>query len=171
MLLCPQLCCLQRSQPGCRRQPSRSPRFDGPRIALLPVSVLSFALIAFAGAAASGLARAGLSLTPVWLLTLIVLPWLPVPVPAALLMWSGSIRWLVWTAVLLLILAPVTSNLRRRLAPTAIGALVATRPTSTAGLLAFSIFLFPRGRSVRRSRAATSRTTWSSPRAFCSIAI
>jgi hypothetical protein len=114
---------------------------DGPRIALLPVSTLSLVLSALCGAAVVGVARAGLPLAPLWLLALIIVPWLPVPLPPALVMWSGSIGRLLWAAVLLLILAPAAARVQRTIALTPLGALCETRPQLCAGLVAFSIFL------------------------------
>lgn len=75
---------------------------EGPRIALLPVSASALGLAACAGVLVVVLARAGASLAPLGLLTLLGLPWVPVSVPAAFLMWSGSLRTLVWVAVMLL---------------------------------------------------------------------
>src|SRR5262245_20708845 len=80
---------------------------DGARIALVPISALAAAVAALAGLAVVVAARAGLSIAPFWLLTFVVLPWLPLPIPAAFLVWSGAIRWLIWTAVAVLVLMQV----------------------------------------------------------------
>lgn len=40
--------------------------------------------------------RPGVARGPWWLLLLLVLPWLPVPVPAAFLVWTGPLAWWVW---------------------------------------------------------------------------
>jgi hypothetical protein len=113
---------------------------DGPRIALLSLSPFSFLVAAAAGLAVLGLARAGVSLAPIWLLGLIILAWLPLPVPAALLMWSGSIKLFVWLGVALLILAPMGATLRRLLAPTTLGGVFRARPRLCAGAMALAIF-------------------------------
>jgi hypothetical protein len=113
---------------------------DGARIALVPISLPSLLLVAFAGIAVIGARRAGLSLTPLWLLALLILPWLPFRTPSAFLLWSGSIRWFVWGAVALLMLATAGARLRRLLAPTSSGAVVVNRPRLLAGVLAFAIF-------------------------------
>ena len=63
---------------------------DGSRIGLLPLSPFAWATALAAGAAVVGFARAGASLAPIWLLALIVLPWLPLPAPAPFL--SGPAR-------------------------------------------------------------------------------
>ncbi len=110
---------------------------DGPRIALLPMSAWAVSIAAIAGAAAVRLSRAGASQAPLWLLGLIVLPWLPVPVPDAFLLWAGSIDWLVWTTVGCLMV--VTSRAGASLAATARTA-AGNRPRLCAGLLAFGIF-------------------------------
>jgi len=113
---------------------------DGPRIALLPLSPLAFLVAAAAGLAVVGLARTGVSIAPIWLLGLIILSWLPLPVPAAFLMWSGSIAWLVWLGAALLILTPMGATLSRVLEPTTLGAVFRTRPRLCAGALALAIF-------------------------------
>jgi hypothetical protein len=41
---------------------------------------------------------------------------LPLPVPAALFVWSGPIRWLIWTAVAIAMVVTVVDRDRRRLA-------------------------------------------------------
>jgi hypothetical protein len=113
---------------------------DGPRLALLPVSIVALLTSATPAIAVLGLHRAGLSLAPLWLLGLVILPFVPLPVPAAFLIWSGSLRWLVWFAVVLLVLAPLGPRLRRLLSPTAVGKFVVGRPRLTAGILAFAVF-------------------------------
>ncbi len=112
---------------------------DGARIGLLPLSPFAIAAALLAGAAVMALARAGASLTPVWLLTVIVLPWLPLPVPTVFLMWAGSIRWLIWTAVALIMIAtyPGAPRLLARAR-----SLVRNRPQVAAGVFAFAIFAF-----------------------------
>ena len=105
---------------------------DGPRIALLPLSFPSLFFAAAAAAAVMAAARAGASLAPTWLLALVIVPWLPMPLPAAILVWSGAIKWLVWCAVGLLLAAPALSSLR--------SALVPAHPRAAAGVFAFIIF-------------------------------
>jgi hypothetical protein len=118
---------------------------DGPRIALLPVSALSFGVVAFAAAVVVVLLRAGASRAPLGLLALIIIPWLPPPVPPAFLMWSGSIRWLVWTCLILLLVATAPGvrsllcSVSRGFAPQT-SAAFRNRPRLCAGLLAFVIF-------------------------------
>ena len=72
---------------------------DGGRLAVLPLSILSLAVTA-AGAGGLALARRrGASLAPLLLLLLLVLPWLPGLAHPILLLWSGGLALLVWTAV------------------------------------------------------------------------
>ena len=117
---------------------------DGSRIGLLPLSPSAWATALGAGAAVVGFARAGSSLAPIWLLTLIVLPWLPWPAPSAFLIWTGPIRWLIWTAVVSAMLVTVVtrSDRRGRLAQVlpVLARAVRDRPRSMAGALAFVIF-------------------------------
>ena len=115
---------------------------DGSRIGLLPISPSAVVIAALAGAAVAMLARAGASLAPVALLTLVVVPWLPWPVPAALLVWAGPIRGLIWTAVALVMLATARRPLRLTSLLTGAASLAHNRPRLAAGVLAFVIFSF-----------------------------
>ena len=56
---------------------------DGPRIALLPLSVSAATTVAVVALTILLLVRATRRWTPILLLILVLLPWLPVPVPAA----------------------------------------------------------------------------------------
>jgi hypothetical protein len=100
---------------------------DGPRIALLPISIPSLAIAIAVAVAVYCLARAGARLTPLWLLTLLVLPWLPFPVPAAWLAWDGVSRGVVWLAVFWLLVrsVPVWSVVSWRVGPPARAGIVA----------------------------------------------
>ena len=71
------------------------------RVALLPVSIPAFALCVGAAAGVLVACRAGASLAPLWMLVLVVLPWLPRSLPAAFLIWSGPAALIVWLAVAL----------------------------------------------------------------------
>ncbi len=112
----------------------------GPRIAVLPLSPGALVLVAIAGAAVIAAHRAKLSLIPLWLLLLILLPWLPVPLPAALLVWSGPLGWLVLFGVAVLTLAPLVKRARPAIQGAAIGRVLDERPRLCAGMLAFLIF-------------------------------
>ena len=128
---------------------------DGSRIGLLPVSPFAWVTALAAAAAVAGFARAGASLAPIWLLAFIIFPWSPLPVPPAFLVWSGPIRWLIWTAVAIAIVVTVVADRDRR-PPSprlrwasrlrqglpVVVAVVRDRPRSMAGALAFAIFAF-----------------------------
>jgi hypothetical protein len=114
----------------------------GPRIAILPLSATALLIIVAVAVAVGAAARAGVSLSPLWLLSLIVMPWLPVPLPAAVVAWSGPIHWLVWFAVALLLIAPAVPGIRGVLTDRAAGRWLRQRPRLVAGLLAFAIFSF-----------------------------
>src|SRR5688572_9549258 len=90
----------------------------GARIAVLPVSIAALLVAAFAAVIVIALRRAGASLRPLGLLAFLLLPWLPVPVPTAFLLWVRPLSLLIWAAVLLLMLvsrnsAPGLPRLRR----------------------------------------------------------
>ncbi len=68
------------------------------RVALLPISFAALGLALVAGALLFFAVRRGSSAAPVALLGLILLPWLPIRLPAALLLWTGPLALLVWIA-------------------------------------------------------------------------
>ena len=105
---------------------------EGVRIAVLPVAAAPMLLVAFAVMLAYGLGRAGASYLPTTLLALLALPWLPLPVPAAFLIWARPFALLVWLAVLLLMVAS--------LPPPRSQVLAVTRPHLAAAALAATIF-------------------------------
>ena len=113
----------------------------GPRLAVLPVSIAALLTVAAVMVAVVGFARAGVVLTPIWLLLLVVLPWLPLPASAALLAWSGPIRSLVWCAVTLLLGAQLVPRIVRVVGTSTVGDLLRSRPRLAAGAIAFVIFL------------------------------
>jgi hypothetical protein len=113
---------------------------DGPRIALVPVSAAALLIVVIAGASPIAVHRAGLSIAPFWLLAFIVLPWLPLPVPSAFLVWSGAIRRLIWVAVAVLVAAQAMPRARSLLRSTSIASLFSASPRLAAGVLAFVLF-------------------------------
>src|SRR5262249_45103273 len=72
---------------------------DGPgpsRIGVLPSPwwiVVTLAIVIAAVLAAGR--RAAL----LWLSAIVLLPWLPLPVPMAALIWTGALRWWLWCAI------------------------------------------------------------------------
>jgi hypothetical protein len=106
------------------------------RVGLLPLSPVS---LAFCAAAAGGVVaawRAGASLAPLWLLVLVVLPWLPRSMPAAFLVWSGPLALFVWAAIVLSLCA----SARFTFPGGRLRALVTDRPQFTAAALACAIY-------------------------------
>src|SRR6185436_9217577 len=114
--------------------------FDGAsRVALLPLSIESGILVALAAAGVWAAWRSGASLAPVWLLTLLALPWLSSSLPPALQIWSGHLALLVWLAVGVALAASspaVVATIRGRLSALAI----LERPAVVAGTLACAIY-------------------------------
>ena len=106
----------------------------GSRIGVLPASAAAAIVALAAAAVVAMLLRAGSSPRALSLLALVALPWLPAPVPAAFLIWSGPIAGAVWIGVAI-ILALGVLRVRLRSA-----FLVPPRAPATAGLLAFLIF-------------------------------
>ena len=101
------------------------------RLALLPLTWFAATLALAAGAAVVGLCRVGASRLPLLLLGLTLLPWLPLPVPAVFLVWSGPIVIVVWVGVAGAMLATV---------PWRPIALARHPPVLRAGILAFAIY-------------------------------
>ncbi|HSK10062.1 MAG TPA: hypothetical protein VK911_10830 [Vicinamibacterales bacterium] len=68
------------------------------RVGLLPAAWWLAALIPAALALVFFLHRRGRqwALAPAFLLAVLLLPWLPVPVPDAFLLWTGPLRWWIW---------------------------------------------------------------------------
>ena len=101
------------------------------RLALLPATPFAFVVMLFAGVAVVGLSRVGASRLPLSLLALVFLPWLPLRVPSAFMLWSGPVLIGVWTAVTAGMLASV---------PWIPVGFVNRRPAVLAGVLAMAVF-------------------------------
>src|SRR5947207_6199129 len=82
------------------------------RVALLPFSISSAVVVAIAVAGVWAAWRSGASLAPLWLLGLLVVPWLSASVPAALTIWSGPLALVVWLAIALSLTASSAATLR-----------------------------------------------------------
>lgn len=96
---------------------------------MLPLSPAALVLSAGAAGLVFLALRRGASALPVLLLGLIVIPWLPVDLPPAMLLWSGRLVLLVWLAVAAALAAPFVR----------IPAVMERRPVLLAGLLAFAL--------------------------------
>ena len=79
----------------------------GDRLGLLPVSPMTFLVIFVAAAGVGLLLWVGAARSPLSLLLLTLLPWLPLGVPAAFLIWSGPIVLAVWLAVALVLVRSI----------------------------------------------------------------
>src|SRR4051812_28110897 len=69
------------------------------RLGILPVTSVTLIVVTLAGLVVLGLIRAGASRLPLSLLALAMLPWLPMPVPAAMLLWTAPLVAVVWAGV------------------------------------------------------------------------
>lgn len=106
----------------------------GDRIAVLPLSAPAAVLALGAAGGVALLARAGASLTPLALLTFLLLPWIPGRLPAAFFLPLGPLTLVIWGAVALVM---GVSALR---AGTPRLPLLRARPAVAAGVLAFMLF-------------------------------
>ena len=104
---------------------------DGPRLAVLPLTPLAVVLVIIAALVVLVLRRQGASLVPLALLVLVALPWLPVRVPPAFLIWVTPLTVVVWVAVLLLMIASL---------PVRFAGSHVARPRLVAAVLAFAVF-------------------------------
>jgi hypothetical protein len=77
------------------------------RLGLLPTSPAAILIALAASAAVVVVARRAASLTPLALIGLLLLPWLPVPLPPAFLVWSGPLVLTVWLAAAAIVVLPM----------------------------------------------------------------
>jgi hypothetical protein len=61
---------------------------------------------AFLVAGLVGLAAGNRRGSLLWLSAITLLPWIPIPIPAAMLIWTGPLRWWVWGAIAVALAAP-----------------------------------------------------------------
>ena len=104
----------------------------GGRIALLPYNAGALTLAAVAAGATTALIRRTGTMTPLWLLAIPLLPWLPFGTPV-LLMWSGPLVLAPWVALFLVLFA--SSSIR-----VALPAVLSSRPALVAGMIATAIY-------------------------------
>jgi hypothetical protein len=107
-------------------------------VALLPVSIPALAICVAAAAGVLAAWRAGASRAPLWMLVVVVLPWLPRSLPAAFLIWSGPAALIVWLAVALSIVSTAPSA--HEWATSRFANVIASRPRLSAGLLACLVY-------------------------------
>ncbi len=100
----------------------------GGRVGILPLSAFALLTSMAAGFAVVVAARFRASLAPCALLALLLLPWLPGPLPAVFFLWSGPLGAMVWIAAGVLIAASIPRP-----------ALRLPNPAIAAGLLALAI--------------------------------
>jgi len=112
------------------------------RIGVLPSGawLASFVTIGIAAAVALRRTRAAAVARSMLLIPLIaIVPWLPVPIPASMLIWTGPLRSWLWIVAAAGIAVPM---LVRRLKPLAGGVLAAPQSApSSAAAIAFALFL------------------------------
>jgi len=99
------------------------------RVAVLPLSMASLVGVVSVAAAVCAAWYRGVSLSPLWLLVLLVIAWIPARLPAVFLMWSGGLALLVWAAVAVCMLA----SIRPRWPDV-------SRPAVVAGVIAGAIY-------------------------------
>jgi hypothetical protein len=80
-----------------------------PPLSWLPASAGLFILVAIIHR------RAPRYIAPLWLSAFLLLPWLPLPTPTAVLIWAGALRWWLWAGIAGAILAPLLGHAHRSL--------------------------------------------------------
>ena len=111
---------------------------DGTRVGVFPPASLLALTILTAVSAATAAKLTWQSALPLCLCILVVLPWIPLPVPDLFLMWTGPAVLLVWGGIALCTVAVVTAANGAR----ALAALSdARRAPRAAGVLAFIAFI------------------------------
>jgi hypothetical protein len=106
----------------------------------LPLSAFALISSVTLGAAAMAAARAGASRAPLALLALVVVPFLPVTLPAAFLVWAGPLKLVVWLGVALVLVQDIA---RRRTGGPLVERLahvVRTWPRATAAFASAAVF-------------------------------
>lgn len=111
---------------------------DGTRVGVLPRFWLLACAVLMSGVAAAALRPSWLAALPLSLCLLVVLPWIPLPVPDLFLTWTGPAVLLVWGSVALCMVAVVTTESGRRVPAVFTDARRAPR---VAGVVAFAAFV------------------------------
>jgi hypothetical protein len=113
-----------------------------PYVGVLPPLWRLAAAIGLGVVAAFILARAGASaadLSPIWWSAVLVVPWVPLPWPAAVFLWTGHIVWWVWTSIVVALVARWIAArppaFARRVAPLQPG-----RSALLSAMLAFAVY-------------------------------
>jgi hypothetical protein len=108
---------------------------DGQRIGLLPLSATAITTSIAVGTIVWWRIRRGASASPIVLLALVILPWMPLPLPSALLLWTGPMALLMWLAVALILFADI--RIPARIVGSRPQPLVAGAVTFVLGAIAF----------------------------------
>ena len=96
-----------------------APLADAGRVGILPPAWLALVLPAAVAALALGLRLQPRRLAPLYLAGFLWLPWLPAPVPAAVLLWDGPLEAVTWASIAGLMAAPAIRAAARSLFPSA----------------------------------------------------
>jgi hypothetical protein len=109
----------------------------GAYVGLLPPLVWLAVLVVAAGAITIVARPSSRTVAPLWLSTVILLPWLPFPMPRAAFIWTGHLLVWLWAAIAVALLAPVISRMARSAALTR---LPPRRAAALAGMLSAVAF-------------------------------
>jgi hypothetical protein len=87
-----------------------APDVDSPYVGVLPPLSWLLALLAAAAAIAFIVRPAARDVAPLWLSSVLLLPWLPVGLPFSVFMWTGALALWVWIAILVTLAIPALAG-------------------------------------------------------------
>ncbi len=109
----------------------------GAYVGVLPPLVWLAALLVAAGAVTIVARPSPRTVAPLWLSAVALLPWLPVPMPLSVFIWTGHLLIWLWAAIAVALLAPAIGRMVRS---GALARLPPGRAASLAGVLAAVAF-------------------------------
>jgi len=84
-----------------------------PYVGMLPPMMWLITLLAVAAALVFALRPSAQAVSPLWLSAVVLVPWLPLPVPLSAFIWSGNLLLWLWTAMAFALVAPAAARLAR----------------------------------------------------------
>ena len=84
-----------------------------PYVGVMPPAGWLIVLLVVAGALVFALRPSARAVSPLWLSTVVLLPWLPLPVPLSAFIWTGNMLLWLWAAIAIAVAAPAAARLVR----------------------------------------------------------
>ena len=106
---------------------------------LPPASLLAF-LLAAAAIGVAVIRPPARSVAPLWLSAAAILPWLPLPFPLSVFIWTGNVLVWLWAAIVIALLAPAIGHVRLAVVSPRKSALIAGLAAAAIyGLITWSV--------------------------------